>query len=96
LNRISVEEVPGGSGQVYPAIFIDGKKIETLHDQLTMLVPVMNGYIFPAEDRELVWRLLEPRMDGHVIAPILVCGDDCDLYCTVVVAEIKYKKDTVC
>jgi hypothetical protein len=91
-----VEEVPGGSGQLYPTIFIDGKNIETLHDQLTMLVPAMNEYIFPAEDRELVWRLLEPRMDGQVIAPILVCGDDCDLYCTVVVAEITYKKDTIC
>lgn len=96
MNCISVEEVPGGNGQSYPTIFIDGKNIGSLHEELKMLVPVMNDCIFPAEEREYVWRLLEPRMEGQVIAPILVCGDDCDLYCTVVVAEITYKKDTIC
>lgn len=95
MNRISVEEVPGESGQLYPMIFIDGKSIGSLHEEFKMLVPVMNDGIFPAEDKDLVWRLLEPRMEGQVIAPILVCGDCCDLYCTVIVAEIEYKKDTV-
>lgn len=95
MIRITVDEVPGAHGRPYPSIFIDGRNIVTIHDQLTMLVPVMNEHIFPAGYKELAWRLLEPRIDGQVIAPILVCGDDCDLYCTVIVAEITYKKDTI-
>jgi hypothetical protein len=92
LNHIVAKVEPGGR---YMTIFIDGKEIDALHNDFVGLVPVLNDCFFPDSDRALVWRLIEPRTEGRVIAPLLVCGDDCDLYCTIIVADISYLPNVV-
>jgi hypothetical protein len=59
------------------------------------LVSTLAGCLHDASEREVVDRTILPVDGRSSTAPLLVCPDDCDLGCTVVVAEVERHGDTV-
>lgn len=55
------------------------------------LVPTLLDWLKDEKERAFVWERILPAMGKKAIAPVLMCPDDCDLVCTVVVAEIENK-----
>ncbi|PZD97228.1 hypothetical protein DNH61_03575 [Paenibacillus sambharensis] len=81
-------------------ILIDNKPLDiVLHelypDGLFLgLVPTLVDWLDSKEEVELVYsRFVSGK--GQVILPILMCPDDCDFSCTVIVAEVDTKDDFV-
>lgn len=52
------------------------------------LVPTLLDWLSAPEERELVRQRILPSIGSSAIAPILMCPDDLDLSCTVVVVEV--------
>ncbi len=55
------------------------------------LVPTLLDWLKDEKERAYVWERILPEPGKKSIAPVLMCPDDCDLVCTVVVAEIENK-----
>jgi hypothetical protein len=55
------------------------------------LVPTLLDWLNDEKERAFVWERILPEQGKRAIAPVLMCPDDCDLVCTVVVAEIENK-----
>ena len=58
------------------------------------LVPTLKEMIIPRE-QELIWERILPAEGEKTICPILMCPDDCDFSCTILVAEIENWGDTI-
>nr|WP_154892428.1 hypothetical protein [Paenibacillus xylanexedens] len=77
----------------HPVITIDGIPLDLyLHnlypDNLYLgLIPTITDWIGLREEAELVLRRFISE-EEIVILPILMCPDDCDLTCTLIVAEV--------
>ncbi|WP_438449223.1 hypothetical protein [Gorillibacterium sp. sgz5001074] len=77
----------------HPVISIDGSPLDLyLHnlypDNLFLgLIPTITGWIGLKEEAELVLSRFYSE-EKIVILPLLMCPDDCDLTCTLVVAEV--------
>jgi hypothetical protein len=52
------------------------------------LVPTLREMAEP-EEQAIVWERIFPMEGEKTICPILMCPDDCDFSCTIVVAEIE-------
>ncbi len=50
------------------------------------LVPAQ-GWLLDDDHLQIAWKLLEPADEGSTVVPLLICPDDMDLNCTVVVVE---------
>ncbi len=80
-------------------IKVDGISIdEILHkeypDRLFLgLVPTLLDWIEDPEERKIVWDRIEN--ESKSIVPILMCPDDCDLWCTVINVEVEKSNDIV-
>ncbi|MEO2090686.1 MAG: hypothetical protein ABGY75_14470, partial [Gemmataceae bacterium] len=78
----------------HPALFLDGVRLDELLDaarpdyHLLGLIPALLDFLSDPKERELVWRRIRPPVGESAIAPVLICPDDCDLWCSVVVAEV--------
>lgn len=46
-------------------------------------------------EKEVVWRRIFPSKGTIVNCPVLMCPDDCDFSCTLIIAEIENRGDTV-
>ncbi|NCD70186.1 hypothetical protein [Mucilaginibacter agri] len=46
-------------------------------------------------ESEVVWRRILPELNAKTVCPILMCPDDRDFSCTIVVAEIECLNDTI-
>lgn len=60
---------------------------------LNCLIPTLNAELFIEKERKLVWDSILPSKLS--ICPILMCEDDCDFSCTLIVAEIEKQLDIV-
>jgi hypothetical protein len=58
------------------------------------LVPTLSLMEFE-EESEVVWKRILPAMYQKTVCPILMCPDDCDFSCTIIVAEIESKEDSI-
>lgn len=58
------------------------------------LVPTLREMNFP-EEQSIVWERILPEEGVKTICPILMCPDDCDFSCTIIVAEIENWGDVV-
>ncbi|MDC8004827.1 hypothetical protein POV27_12255 [Aureisphaera galaxeae] len=83
-------------------MMIDGVQLnkiaETIdyHGHLKGLVStLLNGWLYNKNEEEVVWERIDLRPNEIKIVPILMCPDDCDFSCTVVVVEMKLDGDTV-
>lgn len=84
----------------HPVITIDGIPFDLyLHnlypDNLYLgLIPTITDWIGLKEEAEFVLRRFISE-EEIVILPILMCPDDCDLTCTLIVAEVLKSDDQV-
>lgn len=62
---------------------------------LESLVPAWLGWLTEVREQELVRERMSPRVGERQIVPILVCPDDLDLSCTLVVAEVTSTEEVV-
>ena len=59
------------------------------------LIPAWLEDLYDARERSVVWSRIQPETPSRVILPVLMCSDDLDFSCTVVVADMTYDKETV-
>lgn len=89
------------STEPHPALFVDGEPLDGWLDarldglEALDLVPAQHWLDDEAE-RELSWRRLSELLPGiPVVVPLLICPDDLDLSCTVIVAEQQLEQNRV-
>lgn len=58
------------------------------------LLPAWSGKLIWQWENDFVWEMVDSKEELNV--PILVCEDDCDLSCIVIIAHIRKEKNTVC
>ncbi|MBL8856003.1 MAG: hypothetical protein JNK57_18700 [Planctomycetaceae bacterium] len=82
-------------------IAIDGVPLDRMlsaacpHQNLNGLVPAMLDWIHDDRERQIVWQRILPAQATRAIAPVLICPDDLDLRCSVVVADVTSTADFV-
>ena len=62
--------------------------------QIRDLVPTLGSGLQEVVERKIVWERILPVEDTVAICPVLMCPDDCDFSCSLIVAEI-INTDTV-
>lgn len=89
------------ANSVHPVLAINGVSLDVwLNSKLNEpdilnLVPAQ-GWLIEDQDLEIAWRRLTPHEAGcSTIVPLLICPDDLDFGCTVVVAEQEVTTDEV-
>ena len=89
--------------------FIDGKPLTTYLEEmvkaegyerlyvhegtLSGLCPAGSGHMLFAYEREFVWNLFD--VEEAVCVPILICEDDLDFSCIVIVVKVRKTRETV-
>lgn len=82
-------------------LHIDGKPFDVLlseaspEDQLEGLIPTLTAAMERDEERELVWRRFLPGNDTRIRAPVLMCPEHMNLFCTTIVAEVRAVGDRI-
>lgn len=59
------------------------------------LIPTWLGWLVNSKEQEYVWANTLSCKNETTILPILVCPDDLDFSCTVIVCEVKYTDTSV-
>ncbi|MHA7966750.1 hypothetical protein ACX93W_21805 [Paenibacillus sp. CAU 1782] len=81
-------------------ILVNGEPLDQLlytfysNDYLLGLIPTIADWISLEEEANLV-EIIYKSQDKLKIMPILMCPDDCDLYCTIIVAEVETTQDCI-
>ena len=77
-------------------IWLDEKIAEvTQNPSYKNLVPTLLFWIQEKEEKEIVWNRILPKSGEQVICPILMCPDDCDFSCTLIIAEIAHTGSSI-
>jgi len=82
-------------------INIDGKLLDEILEENSPnsrylgLVPTLLDWLEDEEEKNIVWSRIIPNINETTIAPILMCPDDLDFYCTIIVAHIKSSEDKI-
>jgi hypothetical protein len=95
VNRLeAIDATSRYVSKAHKVLVLDGVPLDVLLDaarpdlSLVGLVPaLLDWYHFP-EERALVWQRIKPCTGSVAVAPVLICPDDCDLMCSVVVAQV--------
>lgn len=102
MNQISIKTCLNEfSGKNYYEIFIDGISLETHalkrspKEILPGLVSTFLNWLEDPLERKIVWERALPEGYTKVNLPILMCGDDIDLWCDVIIAEVEVDDDHV-
>ncbi len=80
---------------------IDGEwldeKLDTLYpDKLYKgLIPTLGDWLESEEEKAVVWKRILPPENETSVCPILLCPDDNDFSCTLIVAEIKNSGEVI-
>lgn len=78
----------------YLEIHIDGHPLDSYLDryvpnfQVKGLVSPFDGWLINESDRVLLWQRVLPDENCRHVLPVLICPDDQDFTCTVIVTEI--------
>jgi hypothetical protein len=59
------------------------------------LVPTLLFSLEGEEEKEVVWERILPATGEITICPLLMCPDDCNFSCTLIVAEIENWGDSI-
>jgi hypothetical protein len=76
-------------------IEIDGYWLDEKLDELYPnnmykgLIPTLLFAMEIEQEKDIVWKRISPNNNTKEICPILLCPDDCDFSCTLIVAEIE-------
>lgn len=93
LNRIEVNKRDSKYGKDHYCIIVDGIPLdEWLHsccpeEGYEGLIPTLSVSMEPREEDLVLCRY--QSADPIVRLPVLMCPDDCDLWCTVIVVEVE-------
>ena len=83
------------------AIAVDGVPLDELLDaarpglQLAGLVSSLLGWFHHGEDGAVAWQRILPEVGTTSYAPVLICPDDLDYSCSVVMAEVVAEPDVI-
>jgi len=96
MNKIQAKYITSYD-QYIPAIFIDDQPL----DQLISIAAGDDFYrnLWCAwlsdedQERKYIWTLLEEKREVNV--PVLLCPDDMDFSCVIIVAQVCFAQDTV-
>ncbi len=101
-NRIEVKPIRTGYGydeyywvidEVPITTYLDDWKARRVADSMGLL-PAWSGGLNEAAENDFVWEMVDSQDEQNV--PILVCEDDCDFSCLVIVAHVRKRERTVC
>jgi hypothetical protein len=56
---------------------------------------LLNGWLDNKKESEIVWNRIELKSNEIKMVPLLMCSDDCDFSCTIIIAEMKLEKEKV-
>ena len=82
-------------------IEIDGEWLDEVLDELYPnnmykgLIPTLVFAMEIDQEKDVVWNRILPSINHKVVCPILMCPDDCDFSCTLIVAEVEQTNDSV-
>lgn len=108
MNHIEVKQVMNCYNYPEPYWIIDGKPITVYLEEFVQtgqmsdlkrfgtmlgLLPAWSGELEWQWESDFIWELVDSTEELNV--PILVCEDDCDLSCVVIVAHIRKEGDKV-
>ncbi len=95
MNRLTVIDATSKYvSERHKVLLLDGVPLDVLVDSvrpdLTVrgLVPALLDWLSDPKERALVRRRILPLRGRVAVAPVLVCPDDLDLWCAVLVAEV--------
>ncbi|WP_442266917.1 hypothetical protein ACSIGC_04265 [Tenacibaculum sp. ZS6-P6] len=95
INKISTKTyVNTFSGENFYMIEIDGKSLEDIilenrPDIKKGIVPTFLNWLTNEDERKLVWERAIPKIGEKSRLPILMCSDDLDLWCTLIMVEVE-------
>lgn len=99
INKISVDNRSSKYVEnAHPILLINGEPLDHVlneyypDDFLLGLIPPIIDWMNVDEEAKLVEQIYDSA-DELKILPILMCPDDCDLSCTIIVAEIEMTSD---
>ncbi len=102
MNRIeAIEATTKYVPEPHKLLMVDGMPLDVLLDSarpdcyLLGLVPTLLDWLSDPRERELVWQRILPPVGSSAVAPVLMCPDDLDLWCTVAVAEVVLEQSAV-
>ncbi len=102
LNNISVvRTINKFTNEYYLDIAIDGQVLDSIlneeypEDNMLGLVPTLLHWLENENERKVTWDKIIPQNNETVISPILMCSDDLDFWCTIIVAESKCIGDKI-
>ncbi|OBY76668.1 hypothetical protein BBG47_25755 [Paenibacillus sp. KS1] len=101
INKLSVENRKSKYVKIaHPIILIDEQPLDDIlnefypDDMIVGLIPTIVDWISYDEESKVIEDIYDSK-DVIKILPILMCPDDCDLSCTVIVAEVETTKDQI-
>ncbi|MBW4422652.1 MAG: hypothetical protein KME13_26150 [Myxacorys californica WJT36-NPBG1] len=89
------------TAQPHLVIAIDGTPLDAIltaafsHQQFNGLVPTILGQLDDDRERQIVWQRILPIEEERSIAPILMCPNDRDFWCVIVLADILATPQTI-
>lgn len=102
MNTIIVEIDKSDYGtDDFPNLKIDGfwldEKLEELYPNKMYkgLYPTLLFWMETEEEQKVVWDRILPKVGEKTICPILMCPDDNDFSCTIILAEIENYGNTI-
>ncbi len=70
-------------------VWLDEKLDDLYPDKMYKgLIPTLVEWMERKDEKEVVWKRILPNQNETTICPILMCPDDNDFSCTIIVAEI--------
>ncbi|QLG42071.1 MULTISPECIES: hypothetical protein [unclassified Paenibacillus] len=101
INKILVENMKSKYvKEAHPIIYVDGKPLDHILNELYPddlflgLIPTIVDWMSVDEESNIVENTFNAT-DEVKIVPILMCPDDCDLSCSLIVAEVETTLDQV-
>jgi hypothetical protein len=82
-------------------IAIDGVPLDELLDaalpgsEVAGLIPSLLGWFDDEKDRVVPWQRILPEVECSGYAPLLICPDDLDFTCVVIMAEVVAEPDVI-
>lgn len=103
MAQQSIKAIVGQSENAHEhlSINIDGALLDEIIDgyypgkSFKGLVPTFLDWLEDKKERNLVWDRISAISEKPTNIPVLMCPDDLDLWCTVIIAEVIKTKDSV-
>lgn len=64
-------------------------------EELIGLVPTLLDWVESADERKVIWDRILPSDGQTTKAPILMCPDDLNFGCTIIIAEVKRENELI-